>query len=121
MQPGVSAPASPTVASLLDEAGSSFRLAGLDQPRAEARWLLARILGLAESHLLAHPEAAVDAGGGRGYRECVPRGARGATRPRDAARRRAAREPFAYVVGEQDFYAETYLVDRRVLVPRPET
>jgi release factor glutamine methyltransferase len=35
--------------------------------------------------------------------------------------RRVAREPLAYVLGEWDFRRLTLKVDRRVLVPRPET
>lgn len=35
--------------------------------------------------------------------------------------RRAQHEPFAYIVGHQEFYGLDFIVDRRVLVPRPET
>jgi release factor glutamine methyltransferase len=35
--------------------------------------------------------------------------------------RRAAGEPFAYIVGHKDFFGLRLLVDRRVLVPRPDT
>jgi release factor glutamine methyltransferase len=35
--------------------------------------------------------------------------------------RRAQREPIAYIVGHQEFYGLDLYVDRRVLIPRPET
>jgi release factor glutamine methyltransferase len=35
--------------------------------------------------------------------------------------RRAQREPLAYIVGRQEFYGLDLVVDRRVLIPRPET
>ena len=35
--------------------------------------------------------------------------------------RRAAYEPVAYIINKKDFYEDTFYVDSRVLVPRPET
>jgi release factor glutamine methyltransferase len=40
---------------------------------------------------------------------------------RGFAERRAAGEPLAYIVGSVGFYNHTFLVDSRVLIPRPET
>jgi len=36
-------------------------------------------------------------------------------------RRREKGEPIAYILKRRDFYGETFYVDKRVLVPRPET
>ncbi|MFZ3219339.1 MAG: peptide chain release factor N(5)-glutamine methyltransferase, partial [Rhodoferax sp.] len=38
-----------------------------------------------------------------------------------AARRRAAGEPLAYITGHKEFYGLNLAVDARVLVPRPDT
>ena len=40
---------------------------------------------------------------------------------RELLRRRRAREPMAYLLGYREFYGRRFAVDRRVLVPRPET
>jgi release factor glutamine methyltransferase len=92
---------------LLAKAAGRLAEAGVERPRAEARWLLARALGRSESALLARPDDPVTPAQTADFH--------------DAIRRRAAREPFAYVVGEREFYGRTVQVDRRVLVPRPET
>ena len=36
-------------------------------------------------------------------------------------RRRLNKEPVAYILNKKDFWNETYFVDKRVLIPRPET
>jgi release factor glutamine methyltransferase len=104
----VDAPAPPlTVGALIDGAASRLRQAGIEGARAEARWLLARVLNTSESDLLAHEERPVPAPIAARYQEMVAR--------------RAAREPFAYVVGERELFGRSFAVDGRVLVPRPET
>lgn len=40
---------------------------------------------------------------------------------RNVVRRRAAREPVAYILGEKDFYAHTFYIEPGVLCPRPDT
>lgn len=40
---------------------------------------------------------------------------------RDLVKRRRTREPVAYLRGEREFYGRVFRVDRRVLVPRPDT
>jgi release factor glutamine methyltransferase len=95
------------VSALVQEAAAAFSTAGIEQPRAEARWLVATLLGVTDSALLAYPDAPVSP-------DVLER-------VRLAIQRRAAHEPFAYVVGKREFYGRTFLVNRHVLVPRPET
>jgi release factor glutamine methyltransferase len=86
-----------------------FRLteAGVEDAGAEARWLLGRVLGLSASALILKADTVPPSDLVERYKAAV--------------RRRCAREPFAYVVGEREFYGREFLVDGRVLVPRPET
>jgi len=38
-----------------------------------------------------------------------------------AIKRRAKKEPVAYITGEKEFWSEDYIINRSTLVPRPET
>jgi HemK-like putative methylase len=96
-----------SVADLAAVSAAILRQAGIEDARAEARWLLCHLLHLTESSLLAWPDAQIPA--------------LQVERVRRAVRRRAAHEPFAYVVGSREWYGRPFAVDRRVLVPRPET
>jgi release factor glutamine methyltransferase len=80
---------------------------GVESPRFEAELLLAKALGLSRLDLyLQHdrPLTAAD-------RDAI----------RGLVRRRAGREPLAYVLGEWGFRRLTLRTDGRALVPRPET
>ncbi|MCC7368725.1 MAG: peptide chain release factor N(5)-glutamine methyltransferase [Chloroflexi bacterium] len=96
-----------TLDGLLREAARGLAEAGVEGARAEARWLLGRTLGLTDAALLV--------------RGAQPANSEDAARFRAVIERRAAREPFAYVVGQREFYGRTFTVNRHVLVPRPET
>ena len=96
-----------TVAETLRDAAARLEAAGCPSPRADAEHLLGHVLGTSRTGLYAD-----------GGRELSPDDAR---RLAELVRRRAAREPLAYVLGEWGFRGLTLAVDARVLVPRPET
>jgi release factor glutamine methyltransferase len=96
-----------TIESLLRWAMDDFRARGIDSPRLDAEVLLAKALGTSRIQLI------VD-----GKRPLAPDEL---GRMREMVRRRRAREPVAYILGEREFYGRTFRVDRRVLVPRPDT
>lgn len=80
---------------------------GIASARLEAEILLAHTLKMSRTMLLARlgdPISTADAAQFAGM-----------------VARRAQREPIAYIVGHQEFYGLDFVVDRRVLIPRPET
>jgi release factor glutamine methyltransferase len=96
-----------TVGELLAEAGEKLARAGVETPQVDAEFLLGHVLGLTRSELQLER--------GREVSE------QDTVSARALVERRAAREPLAYVLGEWGFRRLTLRVDRRVLVPRPET
>jgi release factor glutamine methyltransferase len=96
-----------SVREALDAAIDALRAAGVDEPRLDAELLLGEAMGCERSALIADGGAEVPAAAGRRFGEMV--------------RRRLRREPVAYILGRKGFRNIELTVDRRVLVPRPET
>jgi release factor glutamine methyltransferase len=79
----------------------------VENPRLNAEWLVGHALGLKRMQLYLQFERLLT------EEELV--------RIRPLVRRRAAREPLQYILGETPFAGLTLKCDRRALVPRPET
>jgi release factor glutamine methyltransferase len=97
----------PTVRDLLADARARLAAAPFQPPLREAALLLGRVLGLSEAQILAREE-----------HEVAPEAAE---RFRALLARRLTGEPVAYLFGEREFFGRIFHVDRRVLIPRPET
>lgn len=92
---------------LVSAATERLRAAGSPSPRLDAELLVAHAFDRDRTWLLAHPEedlAAADA-----------------ARLAEWIERRAAGEPVAYIRGFKEWLSLRIAVDRRALIPRPET
>ncbi|MBX5455995.1 MAG: peptide chain release factor N(5)-glutamine methyltransferase [Thermogemmatispora sp.] len=87
---------------LLQAAGRPAREAGRD-----VQVLLGHVLGVERSALYAHPERELTEAELQRLTALLERRQRG--------------EPVAYLLGHKEFFGLDLLVDRRVLIPRPET
>ena len=96
-----------TVGDALAAATDALAAVGVPGPRLDAEVLLAEASGRERASLIADPGAVLAPAESRRYGEFV--------------RRRLRREPVAYIVGHKGFRRIDLAVDRRVLVPRPET
>jgi release factor glutamine methyltransferase len=96
-----------TVAGLVDRAEAVLAAAGVPTPRVEAELLVGHVTGLSRAQLALEATRSV--------------GDAERSRLEGLVARRAAREPLQYVLGEWGFRRLTLTVDRRALVPRPET
>jgi release factor glutamine methyltransferase len=81
--------------------------AGCDTPRLDAELLLASVLGVGRERLVIDRDEVLPALVWERYDALL--------------KRRQAREPVAYILGRKEFRWLTLTVDRRVLIPRPET
>lgn len=97
----------PPVHALLRWGVATLEAAGVETARLDAEVLLAAVLGCSRAQLLARLHDSV------GRREAVAY--------RGLIARRAQGEPVAYILGRREFYGREFFVDRRVLIPRPET
>jgi release factor glutamine methyltransferase len=81
--------------------------AGIDNAGLEAELLICRVLKKQREFILAYPELALNSSQKRALEKLVTR--------------RMAHEPLAYLLGKQQFYNIDLVVNKKVLIPRPET
>lgn len=97
----------PSIRKELVEGGKLLADAGVPEPRREAIALWSSVAGIATHEVWAKQDEAAAEIDARRFRAAVER--------------RAGGEPLAYVVGAVGFRHLELSVDRRVLIPRPET
>jgi len=100
-------PENKTVSELLASAVLILKDAGLENPNLDAEVLLAFCMKEMRSGFLAHPERVVPVH----MREIFA----------SLLEKRMKGEPVAYLTGEKEFWSLSFKVDRRVLIPRPDT
>lgn len=96
-----------TVRQALERTAERLDTAGCETPRVDAELLVAHVLGTTRSGVVADADRPLTEAEATSLAALVDR--------------RSVREPLAYVLGEWGFRRLTLEVDRRVLVPRPET
>lgn len=100
-----SGPSFPESSLTVNQALAQAAALGVD--RLDAQWLLAHVLGQSRTWLLTHDDHTLLAEQANTWNALV--------------QRRAAGEPFAYLIGEREFHGLTLQVSPAVLVPRPDT
>jgi release factor glutamine methyltransferase len=92
---------------LVGWASRVLALAGSSTPRLDAEVLLASVLSVTRAQLYAHWDRVLEPQQIEQYADLI--------------RRRKAREPVAYLIGQRSFYDVELSVDPGALIPRPET
>ncbi len=96
-----------TVEEALQRASSCFKDAGIEQPRDEAEILLSHLQGWDRLKIILERSAVLDKESAAAFAAAVERRVRG--------------EPVAYIEGSKEFYGLEFMVNKEVLIPRPET
>ena len=86
---------------------AALRAAATETPELDAEVLLRHVAGLDRAALFTRLGEELEPGQETGYQALIERRRRG--------------EPVAYITGEREFMGLGFLVDGRVLIPRPET
>lgn len=96
-----------TIARVLGFATDDFRKRNNPSPRLDAELLLTHVLGVDRVRLIVDSERRLNEAELARYRLLI--------------QRRRLGEPVAYILGRREFYGLPFAVDRRALVPRPDT
>ncbi len=96
-----------TIAQLLQTATTQLTTAGSDEPEANAQWLLAFVLGVTRTWVLANGSFEIPAKDQAAFEKLLVRKAKG--------------EPLSHITGVQPFCGWNIIVSPDVLTPRPET
>ena len=92
----------------LDGAITAIGASGCETPRLDAELLLADVLCVSRERLIVDRDLTVEGPAVRAFQNAV-------------RRRAVEREPVAYILGHRGFRRIDLAVDRRALIPRPET
>lgn len=96
-----------TILEILNKTKDFFEKKGIEKPRLNAEWIIAKGLGCSRLDLFLR------------FEEKVPEAQLAVLR--ELVRRRGSREPLQYVLGEMPFLDLNLKIDKRALIPRPET
>ncbi len=96
-----------TINDWLDATTNKLTTSDVDSARLDSLILLEHVIKVTRESILAQPNFELSNDSIVGLRSLVDR--------------RATLEPIAYLIGHKEFYGLDFIVDKNVLVPRPET
>lgn len=96
-----------TIRSILAWAKRYLSDKGMDTPRLDAELLLASALDTDRIHLYMDMDRPLVSRELKAFRLLL--------------KRRLKREPIAYILGQKEFFGRPFIVDKGILIPRPET
>lgn len=96
-----------TLGEIFAEISAVLKSSGIPTFSLDAEIIICETAGIARHKIISHPETEISAN----VIDSI----------RSMAKRRAEREPLAYITGLKEFYGLEFSVNKSVLIPRPET
>ncbi len=96
-----------SILELTKSGASLLKDSGLVNPFKESLLFMSYALKMPLEQVILNYENKIDNKGYKIYAHCI--------------KRRAKKEPFAYITGKKEFYSLEFFVNKHVLIPRPET
>lgn len=96
-----------SISQLLQQGENKLQSRNIAEPTLDAEVLLGFVLDKSREFLYTYPAESVPPEQAKHFRQLIKRRIKG--------------EPVAYIVGFKDFYGMRFTVNKKVLVPRPET
>jgi release factor glutamine methyltransferase len=97
----------PSISDVLHDLQEKFKDAGIDTPALDAEVILSHALNTERYRLVADRDRPLTDAEMKFVRRL--------------SARRSSREPVAYITGSKEFYSVVFHVNKKVLIPRPET
>ncbi len=99
--------AGPPIGQALEWARGVLARAKVPEPEADSQWLMTEVTGISRSSLRFHKVERLSADQWRGFTKLIEE--------------RSRRKPLPYIIGRAYFFGLEFVVDERVMIPRPET
>ena len=96
-----------TLGEIFTEVSTKLKTSGIPSHSLDAEIIICNTAGIARHRIISHPETEVSGD----VIKLI----------QSMAKRRAEREPLAYITGRKEFYGLEFLVNNSVLIPRPDT
>lgn len=96
-----------TIAEVLQDATTAFRLAGLETPQLDAKLLMQHVTGYSSAGLISNSRQVVEPAEFLAFKSVM--------------NRRLAREPVHRITGQREFFGRMFVLSAQTLVPRPDT
>ena len=95
------------IENLIKQASQSLKDNNINSHELDAELLLSNIMGKNKEFLLLNKDLVISESVIKKYQKLI--------------KRRAKKEPIAYITGRKEFWSQDFFINRSTLVPRPET